>query len=219
MWVRFSPSSLSTTTASPALSSPGEWTTALDWASMKGALHDRRLYGGSMMLATTTTATTAMEVKKTAAVAGKRNDRGSFGGRGGGGDGEGEGKHAVSLCRWTGSWRRGLVAGSAGGEREGTAKNRPRHYPQRGQAGAGASAAGACRAATAGIRQGGRWELRNGRRLRSAKQALAGTSAERATAREAGKIFENRNAQKAKCTWKSKPSSSSYTPHVDRGGR
>ena len=73
--------------------------------------------------------------------------------------------------RWTGSWRRGLVAGSAGGEREGTAKNRPRHYPQRGQAGAGASAAGACRAATAGIRQGGRWELRNGRRLRSAKQA------------------------------------------------
>ena len=74
-------------------------------------------------------------------------------------------------CRWTGSWRRGLVAGSAGGEREGTAKNRPRHYPQRGQAGAGASAAGACRAATAGIRQGGRWELRNGRRLRSAKQA------------------------------------------------
>ena len=95
-------------------------------------------------------------------------------------------------CRCTGSWRRGLVAGSAGGEREGTAKNRPRHYPQRGQAGAGASAAGACRAATAGIRQGGRWELRNGRRLRSAKQALAGTSAERATAREAGKIFENR---------------------------
>ena len=84
VWVRFSPSSLSTTTASPALSSPGEWTTALDWASMKGALHDRRLYGGSMMLATTTTATTAMEVKKTAAVAGKRNDRGSFGGRGGG---------------------------------------------------------------------------------------------------------------------------------------
>ena len=74
-------------------------------------------------------------------------------------------------CRWTGSWRRGLVAGSAGGEREGTAKNRPRPYPQRGQAGAGASAAGACRAATAGIRQGGRWELRNGRRLRSAKQA------------------------------------------------
>ena len=69
------------------------------------------------------------------------------------------------------SWRRGLVAGSAGGEREGTAKNRPRPYPQRGQAGAGASAAGACRAATAGIRQGGRWELRNGRRLRSAKQA------------------------------------------------
>ena len=118
-------------------------------------------------------------------------------------------------CRCTGSWRRGLVAGSAGGEREGTAKNRPRPYPQRGQAGAGASAAGACRAATAGIRQGGRWELRNGRRLRSAKQALAGTSAERATAREAGKIFENRNAQKAKCTWKLKPSSSSYTPHVD----
>ena len=75
------------------------------------------------------------------------------------------------LCRWTGSWRRGLVAGSAGGEREGTAKNRPRPYPQRGQAGAGASAAGACRVATAGIRQGGRWELRNGRRLRSAKQA------------------------------------------------
>ena len=57
--------------------------------------------------------------------------------------------------------------------------------------------------------------MRNGRRLRSAKQALAGTSAERATAREAGKIFENRNAQKAKCTWKLKPSSSSYTPHVD----
>ena len=85
VWVRFSPSSLSTTTASPALSSPGVSTTALDWASMKGALHDRRLYGGSMMLATTTTATTAMEVKKTAAVAGKRNDRGSFGGRGGGG--------------------------------------------------------------------------------------------------------------------------------------
>ena len=43
----------------------------------------------------------------------------------------------------------------------------------------------------------------------------AGTSAERATAREAGKIFENRNAQKAKCTWKLKPSSSSYTLHVD----
>ena len=85
VWLRFSPSSLSTTTASPALSSPGEWTTALDWASMKGALHDRRLYGGSMMLATTTTATTTMEVKKTAAAAGKRNDRGSFGGRGGGG--------------------------------------------------------------------------------------------------------------------------------------
>ena len=39
VWVRFSPSSLSTTTASPALSSPGEWTTALDWASMKEALH------------------------------------------------------------------------------------------------------------------------------------------------------------------------------------
>ena len=83
MWVRFSPSSLSTTAASPALSSPGEWTTALDWASMKGALHDRRLYGGSMMLATTTTATTTMEVKKTAAAAENRNDRGSFGGRGG----------------------------------------------------------------------------------------------------------------------------------------
>ena len=80
-------------------------------------------------------------------------------------------ERASMRCRWTGSWRRGLVAGSAGGEREGTAKNRPRHYPQRGQAGAGASAAGACRAATAGIRQGGRWELRNGRRLRSAKQA------------------------------------------------
>ena len=85
VWVRFSPSSLSTTTASPALSSPGVSTTALDWASMKEALHDRRLYGGSMMLATTTTATTTMEVKKTAAAAGKRNDRGSFGGRGGGG--------------------------------------------------------------------------------------------------------------------------------------
>ena len=83
VWVRFSPSSLSTTTASPALSSPGVSTTALDWASMKGALHDRRLYGGSMMLATTTTVTTTMEVKKTAAAAGKRNDRGSFGGRGG----------------------------------------------------------------------------------------------------------------------------------------
>ena len=108
VWVRFSPSSLSTTAASPALSSPGEWTTALDWASMKGALHDRRLYGGSMMLATTTTATTAMEVKKTAAVAGKRNDRGSFGGRGGGGgDGEGEGKHAVSLDVLVASWPRG----------------------------------------------------------------------------------------------------------------
>ena len=108
VWVRFSPSSLSTTTASPALSSPGEWTTALDWASMKGALHDRRLYGGSMMLATTTTATTTMEVKKTAAVAGKRNDRGSFGGRGGGdGDGEGEGKHAVSLYGLVASWPRG----------------------------------------------------------------------------------------------------------------
>jgi hypothetical protein len=152
-------------------------------------------------------------VKKTAAVAGKRNDRGSFGGRGGG---VAMAKERANMrCRWTCSWRRGLVAGSAGGEREGTAKNRPRPYPQRGQAGAGASAAGACRAATAGIRQGGRWELRNGRRLRSAKQALAGTSAERATAREAGKIFENRNAQKAKCTWKLKPSSSSYTPHVD----
>ena len=98
VWVRFSPSSLSTTTASPALSSPGEWTTALDWASMKGALHDRRLYGGSMMLATTTTATTTMEVKKTAAAAGKRNDRGSFGGRGGGG-------------RWR---RRGQTCGVAG---------------------------------------------------------------------------------------------------------
>ena len=84
VWVRFSPSSLSTTTASPALSSPGVSPTALDWASMKEALHDRRLYGGSMMLATTTTATTTMEVKKTAAAAGKRNDRGSFGGRGGG---------------------------------------------------------------------------------------------------------------------------------------
>ena len=169
MWVRFSPSSLSTTAASPALSSPGEWTTALDWASMKGALHDRRLYGGSMMLATTTTVTTTMEVKKTAAAAGKRNDRGSFGGRGGG---VAMAKERASMrCRCTGSWRRGLVAGSAGGEREGTAKNRPRPYPQRGQAGAGASAAGACRAATAGIRQGGRWELRNGRRLRSAKQA------------------------------------------------
>ena len=169
MWVRFSPSSLSTTAASHALSSPGEWTTALDWASMKGALHDRRLYGGSMMLATTTTATTTMEVKKTAAAAGKRNDRGSFGGRGGG---VAMAKERASMrCRCTGSWRRGLVAGSVGGEREGTAKNRPRHYPQRGQAGAGASAAGACRAATAGIRQGGRWELRNGRRLRSAKQA------------------------------------------------
>ena len=37
-----------------------------------------------MMLATTTTVTTTMEVKKTAAAAGKRTDRGSFGGRGGG---------------------------------------------------------------------------------------------------------------------------------------
>ena len=103
MWVRFSPSSLSTTAASPALSSPGEWTTALDWASMKGALHDRRLYGGSMMLATTTTATTAMEVKKTAAAAGKRNDRGDFR-QGVGGDGEAEGKHTVSLDRLVASW-------------------------------------------------------------------------------------------------------------------
>ena len=125
----------------------------------------QRLYGGSTTLATTTTATTAMEVKKTAAVAGKRNDR-----RQGGGVAMAK-EWAHMRCRWTGSWRRGLVAGSAGGEREGTAKNRPRPYPQRGQAGAGASAAGACRAATAGIRQGGRWELRNGRRLRSAKQA------------------------------------------------
>lgn len=98
VWVRFSPSSLSTTAASPALSSPGEWTTALDWASMKGALHDRRLYGGSMMLATTTTATTTMEVKKTAAAAENRNDRGSFGGRGGG-------------WRWR---RRGQACGVAG---------------------------------------------------------------------------------------------------------
>ena len=39
VWVRFSPSSLSTTTASPALSSPGVSTTALDWASMKEVLH------------------------------------------------------------------------------------------------------------------------------------------------------------------------------------
>ena len=110
MWVRFSPSSLSTTAASPALSSPGEWTTALDWASMKGALHDRRLYGGSMMLATTTTATTAMEVKKTAAVAGKRNDRGSFGGRGGGGRWRRRGQAcgvAVSLDGLVASWPRG----------------------------------------------------------------------------------------------------------------
>ena len=68
----------------------------------------QRLYGGSTTLATTTTATTAMEVKKTAAVAGKRNDRGSFGGReGGGGDGEGEGKHAVSLDGLVASWPRG----------------------------------------------------------------------------------------------------------------
>ena len=97
VWVRFSPSSLSTTTASPALSSPGVSTTALDWASMKEALHDRRLYGGSMMLATTTTATTTMEVKKTAAAAENRNDRGSFGGRGG--------------WRWR---RRGQACGVAG---------------------------------------------------------------------------------------------------------
>ena len=73
---------------------------------MKEALHDRRLYGGSMMLATTTTATTAMEVKQTAAAAGKRNDRGDFR-QGVGGDGEAEGKHTVSLDGLVASWPRG----------------------------------------------------------------------------------------------------------------
>ena len=134
----------------------------------------QRLYGGSTTLATTTTATTAMEVKKTAAAAGKRNDRGDFR-QGVGGDGEAEGKHTVSLDGLVASWLALLVRSAKeqqriaqgllhrGGGLELELQRLAHAELQMPESGA----------------QGGRWELRNGRRLRSAKRA---PPAERATA-------------------------------------
>ena len=134
----------------------------------------QRLYGRSTTLATTTTATTAMEVKKTAAAAGKRNDRGDFR-QGVGGDGEAEGKHTVSLDGLVASWLALLVRSAKeqqriaqgllhrGGGLELELQRLAHAELQMPESGA----------------QGGIWELRNGRRLRSAKRA---PPAERATA-------------------------------------